>query len=131
GAATWTAAGRWRRGADPPRLLRWHLAPTFDPLRPGTARGALAGPGSGGRPMVGSGRSSFVGPRRPLEDLPAVTRSPPAPVAPAIPRALPWILLLLTVFGPFSMDLYLPALPALTLELEASTSVAQLTVTAC
>ena len=60
-----------------------------------------------------------------------MTRTPPAPVAPAIPRALPWILLLLTVFGPFSMDLYLPALPALTLELEASTSVAQLTVTAC
>ena len=59
-----------------------------------------------------------------------MTRTPPAPVAPAIPRALPWILLL-TVFGPFSMDLYLPALPALTLELEASTSVAQLTVTAC
>lgn len=46
-------------------------------------------------------------------------------------RLLPSLLLLLTVFGPISMDLYLPALPALTLELEAATSVAQLTVTAC
>jgi DHA1 family bicyclomycin/chloramphenicol resistance-like MFS transporter len=40
-------------------------------------------------------------------------------------------LLLLTVFGPISMDLYLPALPALTAEMGATTSVAQLTVTAC
>ncbi|GAA2993590.1 DHA1 family bicyclomycin/chloramphenicol resistance-like MFS transporter [Microbacterium terrae] len=46
-------------------------------------------------------------------------------------RALPTLLLLLTVFGPISMDLYLPALPALTRELGAATSVAQLTVTAC
>jgi DHA1 family bicyclomycin/chloramphenicol resistance-like MFS transporter len=45
--------------------------------------------------------------------------------------ALPTVLLLLTVFGPISMDLYLPALPALTAELGAVTSVAQLTVTAC
>ena len=46
-------------------------------------------------------------------------------------RLLPTLLLLLTVFGPISMDLYLPVLPALTLELGAATSVAQLTVTAC
>jgi MFS transporter, DHA1 family, multidrug resistance protein len=46
-------------------------------------------------------------------------------------RLLPTLLLLLTVFGPISMDLYLPALPALTAELGAATSVAQLTVTAC
>ncbi|OMH26688.1 Bcr/CflA family drug resistance efflux transporter [Tersicoccus phoenicis] len=46
-------------------------------------------------------------------------------------RTLPALLLLLTVFGPISMDLYLPALPALTTELGAATSVAQLTVTAC
>ncbi|MBW8870754.1 MAG: multidrug effflux MFS transporter [Leifsonia sp.] len=46
-------------------------------------------------------------------------------------RLLPSLLLLLTVFGPISMDLYLPALPALTRELGAATSVAQLTVTAC
>lgn len=44
---------------------------------------------------------------------------------------LPTLLLLLTVFGPISMDLYLPALPALTVELGAVTSVAQLTITAC
>jgi DHA1 family bicyclomycin/chloramphenicol resistance-like MFS transporter len=41
------------------------------------------------------------------------------------------LLLVLTVFGPISMDLYLPALPALTAEMGAATSVAQLTVTAC
>ncbi|MCI9887779.1 multidrug effflux MFS transporter [Micrococcales bacterium 31B] len=46
-------------------------------------------------------------------------------------RLLPWLLLLLTTFGPISMDLYLPALPALTRELGAHTSIAQLTVTAC
>ncbi|MFT3877477.1 MAG: multidrug effflux MFS transporter [Propioniciclava sp.] len=41
------------------------------------------------------------------------------------------LLMLLTVFGPISMDLYLPVLPALTDELGATTSAAQLTVTAC
>ncbi|AXY53858.1 MFS transporter [Rhodococcus ruber] len=41
------------------------------------------------------------------------------------------MLSLLTVFGPISMDLYLPVLPALTADLGASTSAAQLTVTAC
>ena len=49
----------------------------------------------------------------------------------AVRRALPTLLLMLTVFGPISMDLYLPALPALTADLGAVTSVAQLTVTAC
>ena len=51
--------------------------------------------------------------------------------APNLSRMLPTLLLLLTVFGPISMDLYLPALPALTGDLGAATSVAQLTVTAC
>jgi len=46
-------------------------------------------------------------------------------------RLLPTLLLVLTVFGPVSMDLYLPALPALTGDLGAATSMAQLTVTAC
>jgi DHA1 family bicyclomycin/chloramphenicol resistance-like MFS transporter len=41
------------------------------------------------------------------------------------------VLGLLTVFGPISMDLYLPVLPALTAELRSATSAAQLTVTAC
>lgn len=50
---------------------------------------------------------------------------------PKIRRSLPALLLVLTVFGPISMDLYLPALPALTDQLGAATSVAQLTVTAC
>ena len=53
------------------------------------------------------------------------------PVRPAVGRFVPTLLLLLTVFGPISMDLYLPVLPALTVELDAATSVAQLTVTAC
>lgn len=46
-------------------------------------------------------------------------------------RLLPALLLLLTAFGPISMDLYLPTLPALSSELGAATSIAQLTVTAC
>jgi DHA1 family bicyclomycin/chloramphenicol resistance-like MFS transporter len=53
-----------------------------------------------------------------------VTR--PNPVAP--PAV---VLSLLTVFGPISMDLYLPVLPALTADLGSTTSAAQLTVTAC
>jgi DHA1 family bicyclomycin/chloramphenicol resistance-like MFS transporter len=53
------------------------------------------------------------------------------PTRPTRRRSLPTLLLLLTVFGPISMDLYLPALPALTTQLDAATSVAQLTVTAC
>jgi MFS transporter, DHA1 family, multidrug resistance protein len=57
--------------------------------------------------------------------------APTLPSAPAVGRLVPALLLLLTVFGPISMDLYLPVLPALTLELDAATSVAQLTVTAC
>ena len=62
--------------------------------------------------------------------VPVTTSSTSAPPH-AAARALPALLLLLTVFGPISMDLYLPALPALTVELDAATSVAQLTVTAC
>lgn len=46
-------------------------------------------------------------------------------------RSLAVVLCLLTVFGPISMDLYLPVLPALTTELHTTTSAAQLTVTAC
>jgi DHA1 family bicyclomycin/chloramphenicol resistance-like MFS transporter len=41
------------------------------------------------------------------------------------------VLSLLTVFGPISMDLYLPVLPALTRDLGAATPTAQLTVTSC
>jgi MFS transporter, DHA1 family, multidrug resistance protein len=58
--------------------------------------------------------------------------APPSPAARVrAGRALATLLLVLTVFGPISMDLYLPALPALTTELGAATSLAQLTVTAC
>ncbi|MFI6737581.1 multidrug effflux MFS transporter [Nonomuraea sp. NPDC050451] len=48
-----------------------------------------------------------------------------------IGRPLAVVLGLLTIFGPISMDLYLPVLPALTAELRSATSAAQLTVTAC
>src|SRR3954454_14097804 len=48
-----------------------------------------------------------------------------------VSRPLAALLGLLTVFGPISMDLYLPVLPALTHDLRAATSTAQLTVTAC
>ncbi|WP_210506347.1 multidrug effflux MFS transporter [Naasia sp. SYSU D00057] len=62
---------------------------------------------------------------------PASPSADAAPAARPVGRALPALLLLLTVFGPISMDLYLPVLPALTAELGAATSLAQLTVTAC
>src|SRR3954469_3893507 len=51
--------------------------------------------------------------------------------APTVGRGLAAVPALLTVFGPISMDLYLPVLPALTRELGAATSLAQLTITAC
>jgi DHA1 family bicyclomycin/chloramphenicol resistance-like MFS transporter len=41
------------------------------------------------------------------------------------------VLGMLSTFGPISLDLYLPALPQLAAELEASPSAAQLTITAC
>lgn len=56
---------------------------------------------------------------------------PSAPRERTVGRALTVVLASLTVFGPISMDLYLPALPALTNALGAATSTAQLTVTAC
>jgi DHA1 family bicyclomycin/chloramphenicol resistance-like MFS transporter len=61
------------------------------------------------------------------------TPPPTTPVASerAVGRALAVVLSLLTVFGPISMDLYLPVLPALTTELRSATSTAQLTITAC
>jgi MFS transporter, DHA1 family, multidrug resistance protein len=62
--------------------------------------------------------------------VPSITVSTPTSPR-STDRLLPAVLLLLTVFGPISMDLYLPLLPALTLELDAATSLAQLTVTAC
>ena len=58
------------------------------------------------------------------------------PMTPMTPRQtvggpVAVVLSLLTVFGPISMDLYLPVLPALTRDLGAATSTAQLTVTGC
>ncbi len=47
------------------------------------------------------------------------------------PRGSFVVLGLLSTFGPISLDLYLPALPQLAAELAASTSAAQLTITAC
>lgn len=44
---------------------------------------------------------------------------------------LPVVLGMLTMFGPISMDLYLPVLPALGADLAAPASASQLTVTAC
>ena len=41
------------------------------------------------------------------------------------------LLMLLTIFGPVSMDLYLPVLPALTEDMHTTTSSAQFTLTAC
>lgn len=61
----------------------------------------------------------------------ATPAAAPAPPQQAVGRPLAVVLGLLTIFGPISMDLYLPVLPALTAELQSTTSVAQLTITAC
>jgi MFS transporter, DHA1 family, multidrug resistance protein len=60
-----------------------------------------------------------------------VTRTPAA--LPAVPRGPALIVLLgaLSAFGPLSMDMYLPGLPALTQDLGASASTGQLTLTGC
>lgn len=59
------------------------------------------------------------------------TQTSVSPREQAVGRPLAIVLGLLTIFGPISMDLYLPVLPALTAELQSTTSVAQLTITAC
>ncbi|EGQ26424.1 multidrug effflux MFS transporter [Mammaliicoccus sciuri] len=51
-----------------------------------------------------------------------------------IPLPTFWLVLLLgslTAFGPLSMDMYLPGLPIVAEDLQASTSLAQLSLTAC
>jgi MFS transporter, DHA1 family, multidrug resistance protein len=63
--------------------------------------------------------------------FPSTLETTPTTGPPAVGRALAVVLSLLTVFGPISMDLYLPVLPALTGELRSATSTAQLTITAC
>jgi MFS transporter, DHA1 family, multidrug resistance protein len=60
-----------------------------------------------------------------------VAVTPPGTHERAVGGPLAVVLSLLTVFGPISMDLYLPVLPALTTDLVTATSTAQLTVTAC
>jgi MFS transporter, DHA1 family, multidrug resistance protein len=66
-----------------------------------------------------------------LTIAPATTVTTPAARKQAVGGPLAVVLSLLTVFGPISMDLYLPVLPALTSELRSATATAQLTVTAC
>src|SRR4051794_13094961 len=67
---------------------------------------------------------------RTLVSSPSTHLTPPTRQQ-TVERALAVVLSLLTVFGPISMDLYLPVLPALTTELSSATSTAQLTITAC
>src|SRR5437660_7797016 len=62
----------------------------------------------------------------------AVISSELAPVRTRLQRARIFVLLGgLTAFGPLSIDMYLPALPAIARDLAASESVVQLTLTAC
>lgn len=62
-------------------------------------------------------------------DLPPVT-SVAGRVVPSTARLVP-VLMSLAILGPLSIDMYLPALPALQRELGASASLAQLTLSAC
>src|SRR5262249_47633627 len=57
--------------------------------------------------------------------FPAVVGMPPAP------RRMAGVLGALSAFGPLSMDMYLPGLPALARELRLSEAGAQLTITGC
>lgn len=50
---------------------------------------------------------------------------------PGRPLVVAVVLGLLAVFGPFSMNLYLPVLPGLTHDLQTTTALAQLTITGC
>lgn len=54
-----------------------------------------------------------------------------APARPVARRDTLLVLAALSAFGPLALDLYLPALPDLGRDLRASTSVAQLSLTAC
>jgi DHA1 family bicyclomycin/chloramphenicol resistance-like MFS transporter len=55
----------------------------------------------------------------------------PAAVERPIPRSLFVVLGALSAFGPLSMDLYLPALPQLSADLDSTEAVGQLTLSAC
>jgi DHA1 family bicyclomycin/chloramphenicol resistance-like MFS transporter len=70
-----------------------------------------------------------------VTDAPAtVAGVPDVPVAaPGAPRQLALLLVLgaLSAFGPLSLDMYLPAFPALAAELGTSPSGVQLTITSC
>lgn len=63
----------------------------------------------------------------------SIERRLPAAAKPASARRLRMAMLLgsLSAFGPLSLDMYLPALPALAKELETSASLAQFSLTAC
>jgi MFS transporter, DHA1 family, multidrug resistance protein len=83
------------------------------------------------RSCHGSATAGSLGCVPPTTTSPTTSR-PPAPAVPStVGGPLAVVLGLLTVFGPISMDLYLPVLPALTDDLGTTTSTAQLTVTAC
>lgn len=72
-------------------------------------------------------------PARPEPRAAASSLSPLGPIR-RLRSAPTWIavvLATLTIFGPLSMDLYLPVLPALAADLASTTSAAQLTMTAC
>ena len=54
-----------------------------------------------------------------------------APTEARLGRWLPIVLGMLTIFGPVSVDLYLPSLPQLRDDLQVAPSLAQITLTAC
>ena len=131
----WTSAAPPRScsPSDAPSLPRGRT-PTDDPIDAGPATATWTAL-LGRRRLV---RKELSMPTR-LADTPqgryrSTSSDPAAPSKPGEAphgRALGVVLCLLTVFGPISMDLYLPVLPALATDLGASTSAAQLTVTAC
>ena len=65
----------------------------------------------------------------PPEPAPTVSSEPTGGSASTVRLVV--VLGMLSMFGPISLDLYLPALPALATDLRSSTSAAQLSITAC
>ena len=102
------------------RLWRLHAegCPARECLDRAFRAGSRAGLPEG---MTGPRRDHGVGSRASEADMLGVG---PAPI-------LVVVLAMLTLFGPISMDLYLPVLPSLAADLHATTSAAQLTMTTC
>ncbi len=84
-------------------------------------------------PEPGDGLLSDNRPTQPVNSSTAAPAEPIPARQPEGPQGIRLLVILgaLTALGPLSIDMYLPALPSLPHQLSATTSAAQLTLTAC